>query len=113
MIRGGLLTSYWLEEGVRQQDRYRALGLAQVAAFAAEIGPHWQALADMGIPSEAETESEFIHPVLDRLGWHRLPRGFTARCTRAVILAPFGGQTVRRWVRTTPVRRSSSISSVE
>src|SRR5438105_7343741 len=46
----------------------------QVAVAVEEIGRRWRALKLMAAPSEAETESEFIHPVLDQLGWLRLPQ---------------------------------------
>ncbi len=74
MIRGRLFTRYWLDDGIRQTDQYRALSAEQVAAFATEAGRLWAALDRMKAPSEAETESEFVHPILDRLGWYRLPQ---------------------------------------
>lgn len=84
MIRGGLLTRYWLDEGVRQTDAYKAIPTEQVTAFAASVGQLWTALTSMSSPSEAETESEFIHPVLDRLGWHRLPQQVPGRGRRDI-----------------------------
>jgi len=74
LIRGGLFTRYWLEDGIRQTPQYRALSAEQVTAAAEGIARLWRALELMAAPSEAETESEFIHPVLDQLGWQRLPQ---------------------------------------
>jgi hypothetical protein len=74
MLRGGLFTRYFLEEGIRAIDRYHRLDAAQVDAFAAAVGRHWPHLAHMPHPSEAETESEFIFPVLRLLGWEHLPQ---------------------------------------
>jgi hypothetical protein len=34
----------------------------------------WRRLEPMTKPTEAETEAEFIFPVLDRLGWHHFPQ---------------------------------------
>lgn len=84
MIRGGLFTRYWLEDGIRQTPQYGALTVEQVAAAAEEIARAWQALDLMAAPSEAETESEFIHPILDQLGWQRLPQQEPGRGRRDV-----------------------------
>ncbi len=70
MIRGGLFTRYCLQDGIRQTPQDQALATDEVARFALEQRARWSRLAAMANPSEAETESEFIHPVLDRLGWH-------------------------------------------
>ena len=75
MIRGGLFTRYWLEDGIRQTPQYRAIPPAQLATLVDELTVRWNRLAAMHTPVEAETESEFIHPVLvNNLGWHRLPQ---------------------------------------
>jgi hypothetical protein len=74
MIRGGLFSRFFLEDGIRETDAYRALDPAQVLAFADGVRGCWSRLEPMARPLEAETEAEFIFPVLDRLGWHHLPQ---------------------------------------
>jgi len=74
MLRGGLFTRYFLEDGIRELDQYRRLDSADVDAFAAELRRHWANLAQMPHPSEAETEAEFIFPILGLLGWEHLPQ---------------------------------------
>ena len=74
MIRGGLFTRYFLEDGIRQTEAYGALNPADVATFADAMRDLWAKLAAMPKPSEAETEAEFIFPALIRLGWHHLPQ---------------------------------------
>jgi hypothetical protein len=64
VIRGGLFTRYWLNEGIRETAQYRALDAERMAAFADDQRARWSLLARMARPSEAETESEFIHPLL-------------------------------------------------
>jgi hypothetical protein len=55
-------------------DQYRCLDATQVDAFAAAVCRHWSHLVQMAHPSEAETESEFIFPILSLLGWEHLPQ---------------------------------------
>ena len=74
MVRGGLLTRYFLEDGIREVDAYRALNPAEVLAFAETVRDRWRNLEDMRRPNEAETEAEFIFPLLRELGWHHLPQ---------------------------------------
>lgn len=74
MIRGGLFTRYFLEDGIRETEAYGALSPADVATFAGAMRDLWAKLAAMPKPSEAETEAEFIFPALIRLGWHHLPQ---------------------------------------
>jgi hypothetical protein len=74
MLRGGLFTRYFLEDGIRGLDQYHRLDAAQVDAFATVVGRHWPHLAQMPHPSEAETEAEFIFPILGGLGWEHLPQ---------------------------------------
>ncbi len=50
----------------------------------AEVAARWTALAAMARPSEAETESEFIYPILDRLEWERLPQPMLSKSRRDV-----------------------------
>ena len=74
MIRGGLFSRFFLEDGIRDTDDYRALDSAQVLAFADDVRGLWQQIEPMPHPNEDETEREFIFPVFDRLGWHHLPQ---------------------------------------
>ncbi len=73
-MRGALFTRYFLEVGIREMDRYRRLDAAYLDAFAGAVGRHWSHLEQMPHPSEAETESEFIFPILSLLGWEHLPQ---------------------------------------
>jgi hypothetical protein len=70
MIRGGLFSRFYLEDGIRNTEAYRALGSAEVAAFAADVRGYWRRIEPMAKPLEDETAGEFIFPVLERLGWH-------------------------------------------
>lgn len=76
MLRGGLFTRYFLEDGIRApgMDQYRRVDAVQVDAFAAAVRMLWANLAQMPRASEAETESEFIFPILNLLGWEHLPQ---------------------------------------
>jgi len=74
MVRGGLFTRYFLEDGICQTAAYRMLDPVEVVAFADAIRGLWAKLAAMPKPSEAVTEAEFIFPALNRLGWHHLPQ---------------------------------------
>jgi hypothetical protein len=67
MLRGGLFTRYFLEDGIRGMDQYRRLAAAEVDAFVQAVSRHWPNLAQMPHPIEAETESEFIFPILSLL----------------------------------------------
>jgi hypothetical protein len=54
MIRGGLFTRFFLEDGIRALPEYARLDTAAVADFAAEVRHHRQALKEMPRASEAE-----------------------------------------------------------
>jgi hypothetical protein len=84
MIRGGLFTRYFLEDGIRETDAYRQQSPAEIAAFADAVRDQWAMLVKIPRPSEAETEAEFIYPILDRLGWHRLPQQEPGRGRRDI-----------------------------
>lgn len=72
MIRGGLFTRFFLEDGINVTRAYREQNPAEVIAFADAVRGHWAKLARFQKPSEAETEAEFIYPVLELLHWQRL-----------------------------------------
>jgi hypothetical protein len=84
MIRGGLFTRFFLEDGIRETDAYRQQNPAEVIAFTEAVRRQWAKLAQIPRPLEAETEAEFIHPILDQLGWHRLPRQEPGRGRRDI-----------------------------
>ena len=44
MLRGQLFTKFYLEDGIRETEEYRALPDADVAAFAAEVKSRWMGL---------------------------------------------------------------------
>jgi hypothetical protein len=84
MIRGGLFTRYFLEDGIRELPYYGRVDAASVADFARHVQRHWANLAEMPRAYEAETESEFINPILDLLGWEYLPQQEPGRGRRDV-----------------------------
>ena len=74
MLRGGLFTRYFLEDGIREMEQYRRQDAAEVEAFAEIVRRLWAKLAQMPRPSEAETEAQFIFPMFSHLGWEYLPQ---------------------------------------
>ena len=84
MIRGGLFTRFFLEDGVRAMPEYARLDTATLAEFATAVRRHWQALDEMPRPSEAETEAVLINPILARLGWEHLPQQEPGRGRRDI-----------------------------
>lgn len=74
MLRGGLLTRFYLDDGIRLSPNYAAIKDADVVAFADRVRGLWASLEGFAKPSEAETEAEFIFPLLDALGWLYLPQ---------------------------------------
>jgi hypothetical protein len=84
MIRGSLFTRFYLEDGIRETEAYRALAPLDLAAFTARASALWSELAAMKRPSEAETEHDFIFPLLDHLGWHSLTQQDPNRSRRDI-----------------------------
>jgi hypothetical protein len=74
MIRGGLFTQYFLQDGVQELDAYRAIDPAWVIGAGDRLRGLWATLATFRRPSEAETETDFILSALVLLGWHHLPQ---------------------------------------
>ena len=72
MVRGGLFSRFFLEDGIRETEAYRALGPATMLAFEDAVRGLWRRLESFARPVESETEEQFIFPVLARLGWHYL-----------------------------------------
>jgi hypothetical protein len=84
MIRGGLFTRFFLEDGIRNLPEYGRLDPASVSGFAEHVRRHWTNLAEMPHPNERETESQFITPILDRLAWQHLPEQEPGRGRRDI-----------------------------
>src|SRR5579885_2437203 len=84
MIRGGLFTRFFLEDGIRQMPEYNGLSGAAVTDFAKKLRRLWSSLSEMAKPTEPETEAEFILPVLGLLGWEHLPQQEPGRGRRDV-----------------------------
>jgi hypothetical protein len=84
MLRGGLFTRFFLEDGIREMPQYRRTGAGAVDGFAAAVRAHWRELQRMPHPSEAETEAEFIYPILGLLGWEHLPQQEPGRGRRDI-----------------------------
>src|SRR5579862_9091132 len=84
MVRGGLFTRYFLEDGIRGLPEYDAVDAETVTAFAEQLRRRWAELAQMTRPSEPETESEFINPMLALLGWEHLPQQEPGRGRRDI-----------------------------
>ena len=72
MITGGLFTHYFLQDGIRQTEAYQSLTTESVAGIKARLTWHWSRFSPMRSPSEADTENEFIFPVLRELEWEWL-----------------------------------------
>ncbi len=84
MIGGSLFTQYFLNDGIRRTEAYQALDAVEVEAARARLLRYWRQLAVMPSPSEAETEDEFIYPVLRELGWEWLVQPIADRRRRDV-----------------------------
>jgi hypothetical protein len=84
MIRGGLFTRFFLEDGIRGLAPYRRLDADSIAAFADQVQRRWATFAQMPRPNEGETESEFINPMLGLLGWEHLPQQEPGRGRRDI-----------------------------
>jgi hypothetical protein len=106
MIRGSLFTRFFLEDGIRETPAYRELDPNLAANFAAAAGRFWAALETMRRPSEAETEAEFIFPVLELLGWQHLPQQGRFRSCGVRKRPASAGATVRATSSSAGWRRS-------
>ena len=84
MIRGSLFTRFYLDDGIRETEAYRALDGAAVAEIAAVLGRLWSALAAIPRPSEDDTETVMILPALAALGWPYLTRPSADRGRRDI-----------------------------
>lgn len=84
MITGVLFTQYFLRDGIQQTEAYKALDAAAMETTRVRLARRWVQLAVMRSPSEAETEDEFIFPVLRELGWEWLVQPIADRRRRDV-----------------------------
>ena len=79
---GHLFTEYFLTDGIRSTDEWRA-SVSDAAAFDAfrdGVRQHYDALSRSADPNEAVTEQELVRPVLELLGWaDYLPQQGAAR----------------------------------
>ena len=79
---GHLFAEYFLTEGIRATDEWRA-SVSDAAAFDAfrdGVRQRYDALSRSADPNEAVTEQELIRPVLELLGWaDYLPQQGAAR----------------------------------
>lgn len=69
MFRGGLVTEYFLVEGIVETDAWKALDAAAADRVRAVLEGHLDALLRTRNPTEADTEGTLIWPVLEALGW--------------------------------------------
>lgn len=117
MIRGSLFTRYFLDDGIRQTAEYRSLPGSELEAFATVVRRLWSSFAAAHRPSEAETESEFIIPVLNQLGWHHLPQQEPGRGRRdiadALLFLNDGAKAKARALPRTGVRFRHGVVVVE
>ena len=74
MLRGGLFSRYFLETGIRTTSAWNAVTDEDVENFAQATRPLINEFQSANAPSEAETETRLIFPVLALLGWHHLPQ---------------------------------------
>jgi len=74
MIRGGLFTRFFLDEGVIDTDEWRALDDATLERISGKLRAVFDGFVTSGRPSEAATEHGLIFPVLSALGFDYLPQ---------------------------------------
>jgi hypothetical protein len=78
-IGGGLLSAYFMEEGVRHDESWESLPDSNVAAFAETVRTCLGKVPASGRLREAETEALIIFPILSALGWFHLPQQQAAK----------------------------------
>ncbi|UPT64485.1 MAG: type I restriction endonuclease [Hyphomonadaceae bacterium JAD_PAG50586_4] len=69
MIAGNLFTRDYLLEGVARSDTWRGLKAADFAAFKTALAKIAATFLKTTKPNEAQTERDFIYPVLELIGW--------------------------------------------
>lgn len=86
MNLGRLFPEYFLREGIRGEDAYRAID--QLAVLRSRLMKIFAKFPTAGSPNESQTENDLIFPVLDVLGWgpdRRLTQQRAARRGRADV----------------------------
>ncbi len=81
-MQGRLFTQYFVEDGIRETPEWRDSKArpASFDAFRAAASRLLGGFSRLGNPNEAETDQEFIRPVLEALGWaDYLPQQGTER----------------------------------
>lgn len=75
MIRGGLFTRFFLDEGIVDTPEWAALDAGAVNSLAADLKALFGRFPTAsGKPSEATTEHDLIFPIVKILGWEYLPQ---------------------------------------
>ena len=69
MISGNLFTRDYLLEGIERTDQWKHLDHNGLAPLNQRLTTIAQKFLKIAKPNEAETEKEFIYPVLEALGW--------------------------------------------
>ena len=69
MLRGGLFTREYLLEGIKESEAWKTLDDSHLASIRADVEKRLAAIQQLRKPTEAETESELIWPVLQAIGW--------------------------------------------
>ena len=69
MISGNLFTRDYLLEGIERTEQWKHLDDKSVAALKQRLMTIADNFLKIAKPNEAETEKEFIYPVLEALGW--------------------------------------------
>jgi len=70
LIAGNLFTRDYLLEGVTRSDTWRGLRAADFAVFKAALAKIATTFLKTTKPNEAQTERDFIYPVLELIGWN-------------------------------------------
>jgi len=70
MLRGGLFTREYLLEGIKESAAWKAFDDSSLVSIRTGVEKRLKAIQKLKRPSEAETESELIWPVLGALGWN-------------------------------------------
>ncbi|MBZ0149526.1 MAG: hypothetical protein K8F62_18585, partial [Pseudorhodoplanes sp.] len=69
MISGNLFTRDYLLEGIERTEQWKTLSENSVAALKLRLSTIAEKFLKIAKPNEAETEKDFIYPVLEALGW--------------------------------------------
>jgi hypothetical protein len=70
VISGNLFTRDYLLEGITRTDPWKALNDAKFVAVKSRLSAIAANFLKISKPNEAETEKDFIYPVIEALGWN-------------------------------------------